>query len=97
MSNPLPPAPAPAVAVGVPPTTPGTIAPSAVVLSTPSPAAYQTVSTYTSAPVTVSRGGTRGGPLGFGILPKLGGYLGCGGADPTPEYRTTSYRYSGGG
>lgn len=92
------PPPAPGVAVGVPPTTATIGAPIVVTSPPPGPGpgsfagGYRVVSTSTSAPVMVRPGGTDRGPLGFGILPKLLG--GCGGADPTPEYRPASYRYT---
>jgi hypothetical protein len=65
------------VAAGVPPTMPDTLAPPAGVVSTSSLLTYPMVSTYTYAPAMAPHGGTRGGPLGLGILPRLMG--GCGG------------------
>lgn len=77
--------PAPAVAV-LPPSAPGILARPAVVTSTSSPVGIVTAPTPMFVQGTVRRGGTRGGPLGLGILPKLmGGYCG-GGVDPTPGY-----------
>lgn len=65
------------------------------VVTSPPPAAapgsfaggYQTGGTYINAraPSAISSGRTRGGPLGLGILPTLGGYCG-GNVDPTPGY-----------